>query len=71
MYEIKLNSDTVFFIWKHEAAKNIICSIYFIYVTIKFAYFLKVMFSCWGSPFASTLAPVFIHPHNTLLSLCM
>jgi len=24
MYEIKLNGDTVCFIWKHEAAKNII-----------------------------------------------
>jgi len=37
MYEIKLNGDTVCFIWKHEAAKNIIyLFIYFIYVIIKF-----------------------------------
>jgi len=69
MCEIKLNGDTVCFIWKQETVKNIIY-LFILSVIIKFVYFLNVMF-CWGSPFASTLAPVFKHRHNTLLSLCM
>jgi hypothetical protein len=37
MYEMKLNSDTSWFIWKYEAAKNIIyLFIYFVYIVIKF-----------------------------------